>query len=84
MEDFKTWKNEKKERLEFMEGDYKELKHQLSYLYKKIFISGKVEEFNGEYWIGEKTINSVVRKLESRLGKDVTLIILPRKVRDDK
>jgi len=84
MEVLETWERKRMKKLEFIEGDYRELRYILDYIWKKIFASGKVEEYNGEYWIGRKTVNSIVRRLESRLGKDVTVIIIPRKVRDDK
>ena len=86
MKDFKQsdWEKERWKKLEFIEGDYWELRHELNYVYKKIFASGKVEEFNGEYWIGKKTVNSIIRKLESRLDKEATIIIIPRKIRNDK
>jgi len=36
---------------------------------------GKVGKFTGELWIGENHINTIIREIESKLGKKIQIII---------
>ena len=54
-------------------GDVDECINSLQPLQKLQQFRGRVEEYTGEYWIGQNSLNSIINSIDSKLGKKIVI-----------